>query len=455
MPMPHAHLSRLGFHYFPDDAHYRDVDLAAWLPELTALGASWLTLTGSLARAIPESFVRGLIENEIQPVIHLPLDPVRRVDQDILRSLMRAYAGWGVRYVVVFAEPNSRGAWTPADWGRMGLIERFVEILLPCLRIASDAGLVPVFPPLAPGGDYWDTAFLDAALAALLRRGESEWLGRMALGAYLWAFNRPLDWGQGGAARWTEAKPYLTPPGSQDQRGFRIFEWYDEVARARMGRSLPILCLAGGARLGDSMDPHFAPVDEGRHTSCNLQIASAAVRGELPEYLLNVSFWLLTAEADSPVAAQAAYRPDGTTLPLISNLKQLSYQHKLARPKAATTAAAATARSLSQNDFKPLYHYLLLPVFEWGVSDWHWNSTFEYVKAFRPAIGFSPNEAAMARNITIVGNEQGVPAEVEQALKVAGSVVDRISGKDGDETRARLSDMARRNQRFQNGTRGA
>ncbi len=52
-------------------------------------------------------------------------------------------------------------------------------------------------------------------------------------------------------------------------------------------------------------------------------------------------------------------------------------------------------------------------------------------------------------------DEQGVPAEVEQALKNAGSLVDRISGKDGDETRAKLSDMARRNQRFQNGTSGA
>ena len=62
--------TRLGFHYFNDNFHYREADLQTWLPEVKALGGSWLTLIAPNDRAIPESFVRGLINANIEPVIH-------------------------------------------------------------------------------------------------------------------------------------------------------------------------------------------------------------------------------------------------------------------------------------------------------------------------------------------------------------------------------------------------
>ena len=36
--------NRIGFHYFPDQNHYRESDLYTWLPELKTLGATWLIL---------------------------------------------------------------------------------------------------------------------------------------------------------------------------------------------------------------------------------------------------------------------------------------------------------------------------------------------------------------------------------------------------------------------------
>jgi len=53
--------TRLGFHYFPDTLHYRELDLQAWLPEILGMGASWLTLIAPKDRAIPEDFIRTLI----------------------------------------------------------------------------------------------------------------------------------------------------------------------------------------------------------------------------------------------------------------------------------------------------------------------------------------------------------------------------------------------------------
>ena len=49
-----------GFHYFPDELHYRRADLQTWLLELLGLDAKWITLIGSMTRAVPEAFIRGL-----------------------------------------------------------------------------------------------------------------------------------------------------------------------------------------------------------------------------------------------------------------------------------------------------------------------------------------------------------------------------------------------------------
>ena len=71
-------------------------------------------------------------------------------------------------------------------------------------------------------------------------------------------------------------------------------------------------------------------------------------------------------------------------------------------------------------------HYLLLPTFEWGISEWHWHAALEYVKTHRPVCGFSPEEARQAEAVTIFGNEQGVSREIEISLRQAGCRVARI-----------------------------
>ena len=69
---------RLGFHYFPDTLHYQNSDLNKWLPILQELGASWITLIAPIQRAIPESFLKGLIDPSC---IFMPLSP----QQSLLR----------------------------------------------------------------------------------------------------------------------------------------------------------------------------------------------------------------------------------------------------------------------------------------------------------------------------------------------------------------------------------
>lgn len=92
---------RLGFHYFSDTLHYRQYDLETWLPVLASLGAKWLTLPSANQRAIPENFIRTLVQWGIQPVVHfsgLPLSQGAQAAGEV-RLIAQAYAAWGVRYV--------------------------------------------------------------------------------------------------------------------------------------------------------------------------------------------------------------------------------------------------------------------------------------------------------------------------------------------------------------------
>jgi hypothetical protein len=416
----------LGLHYFPDETHYRAVDLQAWLPELRALGVRWLTLAGSLTRAVPEPFIRGLTEAGIAPIIHIPAAPIRPVDLPTLEPLLKTYARWGVQYVVLFSEPNARAAWSPSDWGKTALVERFLDALIPIVQAQAEAGLHPAFPPLKAGGEYWDTGFLEAALAGMARRGQSDLARQLTFAANLWTFNRPPEWGMGGLKRWPEAKPYLTPPGSQDQRGFHLFDWYTEIIQDRLGEARPILCLAGGPRIGDKTDPAFPTVDEPRHTSCTQEIVQAVLGGVLPTHLLNVNFWLLGAPEGSPFAKDAWYRSDGSTLGAVEVFKHHAISSD--RPAKRSNGKTPDLDRLAGQP-KSLQHYLLLPIFEWGVSEWHWDAALEFVKVHRPTCGFSIEEAGLAQRVTIFGNEQGVSRAVEMALRRAGCKVERIQVK--------------------------
>jgi hypothetical protein len=411
-------MTALGFHYFPDDTHYRAADLQAWLPELKALGAQWLTVVGSLSRAVPEPFIQGLKGAGIEPIIHIPSTPIRAIDGAALQPLLATYARWGVRYVSLFSEPNARSAWARAEWGKTALIDRFLEISIPVFQAQADVGLEPVFPALKAGGDYWDTAFLEASLAGLARRGQTELARQLTFAVNLWTFNRPVSWGAGGLRRWPQARPYLTPLGVEDQRGFHLFDWYNEIIEARTGELRPLLCLAGGPCLGDQTDGALPPIDEARHASCTHEVAQMISANALPVNVKNVNFWLLAAPEASPFAHQAWYRADGSTLPAVDALRRLAEQNR--RPKSASSGPAKT-----------LQHYLLLPTFEWGVSEWHWNAALDYVKAHRPLCGFSPEEAAQAQRVTLFGNEQGISREVEAALRRAGCVVERVSAENG------------------------
>jgi hypothetical protein len=433
--------NRIGFHYFPDADHYRESDLYTWLPELKTLEASWLVLDAPADRAIPEFFINGLIENGIEPILHfqLPLEHLAALED--LNLLFKNYARWGVNYVILFAEPNKRSAWSTAAWAQNDLVERFLDRFIPPAEAAAKSGLTPVFPPLKPGGEYWDTAFLRASLQAIERRGNLFLLEHMGISADAHAGNKPLDWGSGGPERWPEARPYQTKNGAQDQRGFAISDWYTAIAQAVIGEPRPIILL----NLGSSPNGAKSPTsDQSAHVRRTLGMVQAlagpstksknhpsmaAVSALSPEVLCG-NFWLLSADQASPCADQAWFLPGGKGSPKAQ---------ALIRWHSSPESKGDQAVTPFQIKHQPIQHYLILPAFEWGIADWHLNAARPFIRKYRPMIGFSLNYAFLAERVTVVGDDEQFPESALEQLRNAGCRVERISG-DGTSIATQLAE---------------
>jgi len=450
--------SRLGFHYFPDTTHYRAQDLESWLPELKKMGASWLTLLAPAERAIPEAFIRGLLENDIQPILHFQLSPNGKNNPETLRTLFKSYARWGVNRVALFDRPNSRSQWRPSDWTQENLVERFLDQFIPLAELSIQEGLDPLFPPLEPGGDYWDLSFIRGAFRGLKRRGRSRLLERLGLGIYAWIGKRPLSWGLGGPEIWTGVMPYRMTENSQDQKGFRIFDWYLDIVKQELGSSLPTFLLRVGALPEDFLDSQGSP-DLNMHAEVNLAVAKLVLdltdkvqaSEAISDEVLACCFWLLASDDQSSYNRQAWISADGNKLPVVQSFYRLSAQRYVIPPSVAQTIQVAKktilkdvvtsslekknsewdeviqpSTEIQKTSEKPLSHYVLLPLYAWGAGEWDLELIQPLLDHNHPTVGFSLTEARLASRVTVIGGEGAISPGAIDMLRNSGCIVERI-----------------------------
>jgi hypothetical protein len=183
-----------------------------------------------------------------------------------------------------------------------------------------------------------------------------------------------------------------------------------------------MVMLAGGARASDTVTSGSNLIDLAWHTTCNTSIARAMHAGHLPDYLLNVNFWLLGASANSRYAKDSWYPYDAEPTPAVEEVKRLAAKSINARHQ----AGKEYIQSLRPE--KLLSHYVLLPSFDWGPSEWHWRVAGPLVREEKASCGYSLEAATKAEQVTLVGNEHEIGQDVEDQLHQAGCVVVRMSG---------------------------
>jgi len=433
LPVP-TNNSRVGFHYYPDSLHYRDSDLQHWLPILKSLNCSWLVLNTPHDRAIPETFISTLLANAIEPVLQLHLNPgTPPVPQDF-NMLMDVYANWGVHYVVLFDRPNIRKSWSAVSWAQQDLVERFLDRFIPLASSILQKGMVPVFPPLEPGGDYWDTTFLKSALDSLNRRGQQAIIDNLVLSAYAQVSEKGLNWGAGGPERWPGAKPYQEVPDNEDQRGFHIFDWYEAIARKTLQKEVPILLFGVGS------SPFTGPETKGTPTGISVanqtqnfisifQLLNKEKVSEpgsvqktldpVPDPILGCSFWLLCAASSSKEQHSAWFKSESEPGPFVEPIMKWLDRRR---------SGGKNMEVHKDVTNHPISHYLLLPTYEWGVSEWHLDVAKPFIKKYAPTVGFSIQEASLAARVTVVGGPQTFSEEALESLREKGCSVERISG---------------------------
>jgi hypothetical protein len=446
--------SGIGFRYFPDAEHYGREDADRWAPRLAEMGASWLVMQTLPGRPVPDAFLQRIMLVDVEPVVMIKPVQIGPLDHAALAATVRSLADSGVRYVVLFDRPNHRESWSAQEWNKPELVERFVDFLVPALETVVGEDLIPVLPPLDCFGAYWDTSFLRAMLQSLKRRGCESLVNGAAIGIYNFANGRALDWGAGGPKAWPNARPYADPTEGQDHRGFRLFEWYRPIIEQVLGQAPAFLvCANGPQRPVDE-----STLDESLHAQRAVEMARMMTDGILPLALLNHAYWVLAAERSDPAYRHAWFRVDGAPrlqaaevfLKLGKNRRaNLPAGEPAVQRRSAETPGVRTVSRVSaptRNGQKHIEHYLLLPVFEWGVARWHLSIIQEYVEAFLPTVGFSLEEAKLAHRVTVIGNSQGVSDEVISQLQAAGCRVERIAGQTGAETQSLLKQLAQNKQ---------
>jgi len=446
LPLPENN-SRIGFHYFPDSVHFRESDIQAWLPQLKKLGASWITLTAPSDRAIPEYFLKELVNANIEPILHFHPTLNAIPEPDDWKILFNTYAKWGINYCIFYEKPNIQTSWPAQLWAQEDLIEQFMDRYIPLADTAINSGLIPIFPPLQPGGDYWDTSFLRGALQSLVQRQKTKLINHLVFSAYAGTWNKPLTWGMGGPENWPGVKPYFTPATEEDQLGFRIFDWYSTLIRAELMETHPIILLGLGIS-GDPDNSLAVDIDRNQHTQLTSSLIHLLTEnadgqssqektedGSIPPEIIAGNFWLLAASYDDPLNRYAWFQADGSTLPIVEETQK--YLESQTSVKSVAKVQPVSQKSSDKN--LPISHYLLLPKYEWGISDWHLDVIRPYIKKHQPTIGFSITEATYAQKVTIVGGTRTFTEEELNPLRNAGCIIERIDG-DGTSIATQLAE---------------
>lgn len=416
-------IQEFGFTYFSSPEYLVSKKVNAWLPICGELGASVIVFQANFNRAIPEDVFLCANDHHLTPVVHFSSElPLARKFNDVA-FLLEVYAKWGVNEVIFGNKPNMKHAWPIAGWHYESLVDHFIDRFIPLATQAVRLGLNPVAPPLQPGGDYWDTAFMELFLSGLKRRQLDEILEHLVLSSYGYTFDKLLDWGRGGPEQWSVSKPYQSSEGEQNQLGFHHFEWMQAVGRKATGKAFPTIILDAG--------------------NPGIQFSQAKPEKVFKDIRQIMHLFKARPESDEREEASIAFNDSvrfcSFALDTIDEIMDKPFEPgQLLRLFERQVNGKSVADGELENP-KLIKHYLLLPVHPSGVSDAILNKVRPIIKVHQPTIGFSLSEAKMAEKVSIYPDPTRFSDDAINQLRSSGCVVE-ILPESGIEIATSLQD---------------
>lgn len=423
--------NRLGFHYFPDAEHYSQADLEQWLPILQEMRVGWLVIRSLLSRAIPENFIRPLIDAKFNLIVDFQHPLGSSPDWESLQVLLAAYGRWGVRYALLDQAANMRTSWGNSAWGNPSLIQNYAERFIHFSGLALNHAVRPVLGPLVPGGDYWDTAFLPTTLAFIARSASPAMLSHLVLSAYGWDFGHHLDWGAGGPDKWPQTNGgQKLEKGTQNQQGFRAYEWVADASRKVFGKSLPIMLFEAG------LPSRFKPEEDLSPDGTRQMAIIGLVRGrnqydpvdtehllsQIPSDIISCNLFTLSATEEENQEYRW-FEENGRRLPP-AQAYAIREGITATKPGGVLNARQTTHPLLERYSHRRYVLILdaLLPQIEQILDRLQ-----PLIENQKPLVGFSASEASRAAMITVITPGGVVEPSLLEELGANGSLIKVIS----------------------------
>ena len=427
---------KLGFHYYKDAGHFDDPSLDYWLPKLQAAGTSWLIVYAPEKGEIPENVIQPLRDVRMEPIVVLGYSISEPPSLQIFRQRMAYFHSIGIHMVQLFNRPNMRSSWAAEDWIKPGLVSRFVRRYADYAAACVKEKIIPLFPLLEPGGDYWDLAFLQSSVKQIRKEFSDSLLSNLVFTASAGLNHHPLSWNEGGP----ELIPSPVPYDEQqiDHRGFYLFRWYEEILKKELGKSVPLLLMNAG--MWDASSGIFDVVTrESRQQYLNilnlLQDVTVKADGAIPSYILSCCIYKLpTTESLSASVPAEQEKPFGKNLspaeadPAQNSKKRSIFSNFIDFHKQVGTNIA-TIFHYAGKVFQGgrLKDYFLLPEVSSLFTEDQLNTIRQYIKMHKCASGNDLNEALASKNVIMVDDQALYPAYMLRQLQDRGCAVHTVS----------------------------
>ena len=318
-----------------------------------------------------------------------------------IKPLIEAYAKWGVRFALMNSNVNQKSKWTPKTWINKDIISVYTQEFVKFANYCIEKSIRPIFSPLVPGGDYNDLAFLFGALKQL--KPHTAILDKTVLAVYAHHHGRSLNWGAGGKRRWKRSRIFIATGEGQDHIGFRAFEWYQEISNKALGMDLPVILLETGRvseqesnislNESDYQEKVRIVMDLLAGHNVYLEKEENSLYAPISPNVLACIFYLISADNDSPLSPYRWFRPDGE---LLSTAK--TYRLK---PSNLTTKTDQLTQKDNQNRTNP-NRYIFFDNSIKGSMPLALKGLDDYIRQYRPRMGYSLLEAAGSAHILVV-----------------------------------------------------